>query len=74
MTATLASVIRARRLVRGIEQTALAASIGCDPRSVARWEAGELPSARHMTGLRAALDLTIAACQNLNEARKLTAW
>ena len=59
MTATLASVIRARRLVRGIEQAALAASIGCDPRSVARWETGELPSARHMTGLRAALDLTI---------------
>lgn len=59
MSITLATVIKARRLVRGMEQTALATAIGCDARSVARWESGELPGARHMTGLRAALDLTI---------------
>ncbi len=59
MPADLATTIRARRFVRGMEQTALAASIGCDARSVARWGAGDLPGARHLASLRAVLDLSI---------------
>jgi transcriptional regulator with XRE-family HTH domain len=59
MTATLADVIKARRLVRGLEREDLARAVGCDARSVLRWEAGAQPCARHMLRLREVLDIPI---------------
>ena len=59
MTPTLAMTIKARRLVRGMDQAALAGALQCDARTVARWEAGDLPSVRHLTRIRSVLGIGI---------------
>lgn len=59
MTSTLAITIKARRLVRGMDQAALAGALQCDARTVARWEAGDLPSVRHLTRIRSVLGIGI---------------
>jgi transcriptional regulator with XRE-family HTH domain len=59
MNETLAEIIRARRLVRGMEREDLAAAVGCDARSIMRWESGAQPSARHLLRLREILDISI---------------
>lgn len=65
MSSCLSYVIKSRRIVRGLEQADLGNAIGCDVRSVARWENGDLPSARHMIGLRRALDITVEEMDEL---------
>ena len=59
MGASLAEIIRARRVVRGMERQDLAAAVGCDVRTVRRWESGCRPLTRHMPALREALDIPI---------------
>ena len=59
MGASLAEIIRARRVVRGMERQDLAAAVGCDVRTVRRWESGYRPLTRHMPALRAALEIPI---------------
>lgn len=64
-----ADTIRARRMSRGLEREDLAQLIGCDVRSIRRWEGGGLPQARYIPPLRAALDLTIEQVDALLLAR-----
>ncbi|MGY6409628.1 MAG: helix-turn-helix domain-containing protein [Alkalilacustris sp.] len=59
MGVSLAEIIRARRIVRGMERQDLAAEVGCDVRTVRRWESGCRPLTRYMPALRAALDIPI---------------
>ncbi|TVP75557.1 MAG: helix-turn-helix domain-containing protein [Puniceicoccaceae bacterium] len=59
MSVNLAQIIRARRSVRGLERQDLAAAIGCDVRTVRRWESGSLPRSRHLPALRAALGIPL---------------
>ena len=59
MGASLAEIIRARRVVRGMERQDLAAMVGCDVRTVRRWESGCRPLTRHMPALREALGIPI---------------
>ena len=59
MSANLAEIIRARRTVRGMQRQDLAAVVGCDVRTVRRWENGSRPLARHIPVLREALDIPI---------------
>lgn len=59
MKPTLAMTIKARRLVRGMDQAAFASALQCDTRSVARWESGDLPSVRHLTRIRSILGIAI---------------
>ena len=59
MGASLAEVIRARRIVRGMERQDLAAAVGCDVRTVRRWESGSRPLTRHMPALREVLEIPI---------------
>lgn len=59
MSATLAQLIRARRIVRGMERQDLATAVGCDVRTVRRWESGSRPLTRHVPALREALDIPI---------------
>ena len=59
MGASLAEIIRARRVVRGMERQDLAAAVGCDVRTVRRWESGCRPLTRHMPALRKALDIPL---------------
>lgn len=65
MSLCLSYVIKSRRIVRGLEQADLAFEVGCDVRSVARWESGDLPSARHMVNLRQVLGITVAEMDEL---------
>lgn len=57
MGATLAEIIRARRMVRGMERQHLAEAVGCDVRTVRRWESGSRPLTRHLPALREALGI-----------------
>ena len=59
MGTVLAEIIRARRVVRGMERQDLAAAVGCDVRTVRRWENGSRPLTRHMPALRQALEIPI---------------
>ena len=59
MGASLAEIIRARRVVRGMERQDLAAAVGCDVRTVRRWESGCRPLTRHMPALRQALGIPL---------------
>lgn len=59
MGASLADMIQARRLVRGMERQDLASAVGCDVRTVRRWESGSRPLARHFPALREALGISI---------------
>ena len=59
MGASLAEIIRARRIVRGMERQDLATTVGCDVRTVRRWESGSRPLTRHIPALRAALGIPI---------------
>lgn len=65
MTGLLAETIRARRMSRGLEREELARRVGCDVRSIRRWEGGGLPQARYVPALRRALDLTIEEVDSL---------
>ena len=59
MNVRLAEIIRARRIVRGMERKDLAAAVGCDVRTVRRWESGSRPLTRHMPALRRSLGIPI---------------
>ncbi len=59
MRVSLAEIIRARRIVRGMERKDLAAAVGCDVRTVRRWESGSRPLTRHMPALRKALEIPV---------------
>lgn len=59
MDASLAEIIRARRIVRGMDRRDLAAAVGCDVRTVRRWECGSQPHTRHIPALREALDIPL---------------
>ena len=59
MSASLADIIRARRVVRGMERQDLASAVGCDVRTVRRWECGSRPLTRHMPALREALGISL---------------
>jgi DNA-binding transcriptional regulator YiaG len=51
-TPSAADMVREIRAVTGLSQAALAALVGCDASTVARWEAEEsTPSARNMIAL-----------------------
>ena len=59
MSVNLAQIIRARRVVRGMGRQDLASAVGCDVRTVRRWECGSRPLTRHMPALREALGISL---------------